>query len=202
MINYRWETVADRLASDGYVIIDQFLSEEQVYAFHTQVGSLYDKGTFKKAGIGHQQDFTKDEAVRGDHIFWLSEHTQEPLIQGFWQKMDHFVEYLNATCFLGIKSREFHFAVYPVGKFYRRHLDVFKDSDARKISVIIYLNPEWRPEWGGALRLFLENQELDILPQGGRMVCMRSELIEHAVLPVIRERFSLTGWLRTDEKLF
>ncbi|MDQ2656958.1 MAG: 2OG-Fe(II) oxygenase, partial [Bacteroidota bacterium] len=36
---------------------------------------------------------------------------------------------------------------------------------------------------------------LDILPVLGRMVCFRSDQLEHEVLPATRPRLSLTGWL-------
>jgi SM-20-related protein len=32
------------------------------------------------------------------------------------------------------------------------------------------------------------------VPEAGRLVCFRSDLIEHEVLPATRERYSLTGW--------
>ncbi len=196
-----WERIADELASQSYAVVDNFLSSDQVSLFHTLTMDYYQAGDFKEAGIGRMQNYSKKDQIRGDQILWLDEQSAEPLIQNYWEDIGLLQQYLNRTCFLGLHSGEFHFAVYPIGKEYKRHLDVFKDSDARKISVIVYLNPEWKPEWGGALRLFLPDGELDILPVGGRMVCMRSELIEHAVLPVKKERYSLTGWLKTADTL-
>lgn len=196
-----WEQIADQLATQSYTVVDDFLSAEQVLLFHELSLQYYQSGQFKNAGVGRAHHYTKKEQIRGDQILWLDEHSSEPLIRNFWEDISLLRQYLNRTCFLGLHSGEFHFAVYPVGKEYKRHLDVFKDSDARKISVIVYLNPEWKPEWGGALRLFLPEGEVDIYPLGGRMVCMRSELIEHAVLPVKKERYSLTGWLKTAEPL-
>jgi SM-20-related protein len=196
-----WEQIADQLASQSYAVVDNFLSADQVTLFYRLALNYYQAGQFRDAGIGRAQHYTQKDQIRGDQIFWLDEHSDEVLIQNYWEDIGHLRQYLNRTCFLGLRSGEFHFAVYPVGAEYKRHLDVFKDSDARKISVIVYLNPVWEPEWGGALRLFLPEGEVDIHPLGGRMVCMRSELIEHAVLPVKKERYSLTGWLKTSDPL-
>ena len=88
-----------------------------------------------------------------------------------------------------------HFALYPPGAFYKRHLDAFKERNARKISLILYLNQDWQVTDGGQLRMYLPEQRLDISPLGGRLVCFRSELIEHEVLPAKRDRLSITGWL-------
>jgi SM-20-related protein len=43
--------------------------------------------------------------------------------------------------------------------------------------------------------MYLDNETLDVLPQAGRLVCFRSEQIEHEVLPATRPRFSITGWI-------
>ncbi len=196
-----WELIAGQLADQSYAAVDDFMSKEQIAVFYQLAKDYYEAGMFRRAGVGRGDNYQKKENLRGDQIYWLSSETNEPLIQNFWADIDRLIQYLNHTCFLGLKSSEFHFAIYPPGKEYKRHLDVFKDSDARKISVITYLNPVWEPEWGGELRLFLPEGEKDILPKGGRMVCMRSELLEHAVLPVKKERFSLTGWLKTSDVL-
>ena len=38
---------------------------------------------------------------------------------------------------------------------------------------------------------------VDIFPRAGQLVLFRSAKFWHEVLPARRERFSLTGWLRT-----
>ena len=79
--------------------------------------------------------------------------------------------------------------------YYRRHLDQFKKDDHRKLSVICYLNEGWKEEHGGQLRIYRTDGPLDILPVAGRLVCFRSDQLEHEVLPATRERLSLTGWI-------
>jgi SM-20-related protein len=43
--------------------------------------------------------------------------------------------------------------------------------------------------------MFIGHESKDVLPVAGRLVCFRSDLLEHEVLPATRERLSLTGWL-------
>lgn len=100
-----------------------------------------------------------------------------------------------------------HFAVYPEGTFYKRHLDVFQHTRARKISVICYLNFDWVPEDGGQLRIYLPQedgteQQVDLLPLAYRLVCFNSQSLEHEVLPARRRRYSITGWLKDEQPLF
>jgi SM-20-related protein len=85
--------------------------------------------------------------------------------------------------------------VYPPGSFYKRHLDQFRKDDHRKLSVICYLNEDWHEEHGGQLRMYLPEETVDFLPLAGRLVCFRSDQIEHEVIAGTRERRSLTGWM-------
>src|SRR5690606_18682797 len=107
--------------------------------------------------------------------------------------------YLNRTCFTGIRSYEFHYAVYPKGSFYKRHLDQFSNDPGRKFTMIFYLNENWLPEDGGQLVIFLNGRELEVQPLAGRLVFFESSVIEHEVRPANRERMSVTGWLKNVE---
>jgi SM-20-related protein len=85
--------------------------------------------------------------------------------------------------------------VYPTGTFYKRHLDQFSREDHRKLSVICYLNHDWKDYEGGQLRAYVQDEVIDVLPLAGRIVCFRSDQIEHEVLPASRPRLSITGWI-------
>lgn len=61
--------------------------------------------------------------------------------------------------------------------------------------MICYLNENWREDEGGQLRVYFPAGTKDFFPTAGRLVCFRSDLLEHEVLPATRERLSLTGWL-------
>ncbi|HPF98349.1 MAG TPA: 2OG-Fe(II) oxygenase, partial [Mangrovimonas sp.] len=111
--------------------------------------------------------------------------------------------YLNKTCFLGILQKEFHYALYPKGTFYKRHLDTFQNDDRRKLSFVFYLNDEtWKPENGGELVLYLQENTHEVpkmvYPMPGRVVIFESQELEHEVKPVLEsQRLSITGWLKT-----
>ena len=113
----------------------------------------------------------------------------------YLNRLNDLATFLNQSLYLSLKAHEVHMTVYPVGSFYKRHLDQFKKDSHRKISVICYLNHNWTDEEGGQLRMHLPQETVDFAPVAGRLICFRSDQIEHEVLPATRERISLTGWL-------
>jgi SM-20-related protein len=153
-------------------------------------------GKLQQAGIGNRKNFAVNNPIRSDTILWLENDSDEVSEKYFLAKTQVFCDYLNETCYLGIKSFEFHYASYERGAFYKRHLDRFKNDDSRKFSIITYLNEDWTSENGGELVLYPENEIIKILPIFGRTVIFRSDLLEHEVLLGLRDRLSITGWLK------
>lgn len=100
---------------------------------------------------------------------------------------------------MGIVRKEFHYAVYPKGTFYKRHLDTFQNDNRRKLSIVCYLNEaDWPKENGGELTIYTTDQAVDILPLPGRVVLFESQVLEHEVKRVqASKRLSITGWLKT-----
>lgn len=193
-MNADFEVIADGLAEQGYAVVDQFLSQHEVEAI-LQVKEFNDNRLFKKAGIGNSQSVQIQEGIRGDYIQWLDKSTAKTPIKVYLDKLDALTRFLNQALFLSLKDFEVHIARYPVGTFYKRHLDQFKQDDHRKLSVICYLNTNWKEEHGGQLRMYLPEGPKDIYPLAGRLVCFRSDQLEHEVLPATRERVSITGWM-------
>jgi SM-20-related protein len=185
--------IADGLADQSFAIIDQFLSREETAAILQGDEFVNHKLHFRKAGIG-KTDKQIIEEVRGDYIQWIDPAQASPGERVYLNRLRDLTQFLNQALFLSLKDVEIHRTVYPVGTRYQRHLDQFKSDDHRKLSVICYLNQDWTTEHGGQLRLHLDSGTLDILPEGGRLVIFRSDLIEHEVLPATRERYSITGW--------
>ena len=102
---------------------------------------------------------------------------------------------------LGLVECEAHYAVYPPGAGYARHLDRLRDSDARVVSAVFYLNEDWHDADGGALRLYLaDGAGRDVLPARRRRWCCSCPAeFEHEVLPATRERMSIACWMRQRE---
>jgi SM-20-related protein len=189
------DAIADGLADKGYAIIDKFLSPEETKSIRDLDDFKDALLHFKKAGIGKDADKQINEGVRGDYIQWIEKETAPPEIGIYLNRLAELISHLNRTLFLSLKDYEVHKTVYPTGTFYKRHLDQFKKDDHRKLSIICYLNEDWQPEEGGQLRMHLPEGPVDVFPTAGKLVCFRSDQIEHEVLIATRERMSLTGWI-------
>ncbi|MBK7870764.1 MAG: 2OG-Fe(II) oxygenase [Saprospiraceae bacterium] len=200
-----FESIAENLSTEAFAVVEDALTDTEQELLRRELFQQYDHGDFKVAGIGHKQLFQQNTAVRGDHIRWVERDNTSPQCHFFFDLIEDLSEYLNRTCYLGIRSQELHFAMYPAGTFYKRHLDVFQNTKARKISVVCYLNKDWQEQEGGQLRLYIPTEDgsekmIDLLPFGGRLVCFRSDLLEHEVLPATRERLTITGWLKNEDR--
>lgn len=194
-LQIKLEQLADGLAERGYAIIDSFLLDHEVGDILQTDEFKNGKLHFKRAGIGKQQDKQINESIRGDYIQWIDPTTAPTCIMIYFDRLREIIQYVNQHLYLSLKAAEVHMTIYPVGTFYKRHLDQFKADDHRKLSIICYLNADWNKNQGGQLRMYLPEGPLDILPLSGRLVCFRSDQIEHEVLPAKRERLSLTGWI-------
>ena len=196
--NETFETIIEGIVNKQYVVVDDFFSAEEVTLLKNGLLDVLHQQAFKKSAIGNRTDEKVIEAIRGDYIFWLDEQTDTPASALFFKKVNDLVAYLNATCFLGIAEKEFHYALYPEGTFYKRHLDVFQNDQRRRLSLVCYLNDEnWLPECGGELVIYKDSGDVTIFPERGRVVIFDSQTLEHEVKPVQQKRYSITGWLKT-----
>lgn len=195
LVNAIFDTLADGLAENGYAVDDHFLSDQEVKDILNLKEFKDGLSAFKKAGIGKNQDHHINESTRGDYIHWIEKNTAPAPLKVYLEKLAQLIEFLNKALFLSLKDVEVHLTVYPAGSFYKRHLDQFTRDDHRKISVICYLNENWIEEEGGQLRIFQPKKTVEFLPTAGRLICFRSDQIEHEVAAATRPRLSITGWI-------
>lgn len=197
-----YEKIISDLLEQQYSIVEDFFDVSEVEELRNSLLEKYEDDNFKKAAIGNRTNEVIAKSIRGDFILWLNEAEAAAAEKAFFRKINDFINYLNKTCFLGILQKEFHYALYPEGTFYKRHLDTFQNDDRRKLSLVCYLNDQdWKPEYGGELVIYKEENGVEkpitIYPFPGRVVIFESQVLEHEVKPVKTERLSITGWLKT-----
>jgi SM-20-related protein len=195
------DSLLEVISEQGFVVIDQFLPDSLTQALRQQAKTLQNRGDLLQAGIGKGVAKQVINKLRGDAIYWLDGHGNQPAEASYLARMEQLREELNRHFFMGLFEFETHFAVYAPGGVYHKHLDQFKGHQERQVSAILYLNEDWGAEDGGELRLYLngtaDDTHIDIMPLGGRLVLFLSARFLHEVLPARRERVSLTGWFRT-----
>ena len=202
-LNPIYEKIINDLLNQKYSISDFFFSEQETKQLRESIIQQDNNQDFHQAAVGNAQNEQIVKSVRGDKIRWIDESQQTETEEIFFSKINHFIDYLNQTCYMGIDESEFHYAVYPEGTFYQKHIDAFKNDDRRTLSIVLYLNDEeWKDDFGGQLALYLPKDdgtenELNVLPLAGRLAVFDSKTIPHEVKKVNRPRYSITGWLKT-----
>ena len=208
-----WFTLTDdhasRLSREGYVVVDDALSEERTRALRSEIEGLRAGGLMKpnmvqfKTSRGPIQ-FTKPSIFEAD----LHDRTVGSSAPAFASLLDEgavgMVRALNGALAdklkLGegrsdrtvkLQCNEGSGACFPL------HFDNPGRPNKRHITALFYLNPDWSPGDGGELQLvpFLRPGVVDVPPRGGRLVLFFSDRILHRTLPAWKQRFCFTVWL-------
>ncbi len=191
--------VLDDLAERGWSVRPGFLPPSVVAGLRAECLRRRDAGAFHAAGVGPGAARVIS-TVRGDSIHWLDLDDPEPNVRACLAAAEALRQAANRHFFLGLDEFEAHFAAYPPGSGYRKHLDRFRDDDRRTLTAILYLNDAWTAADGGLLRFWPdpsgEGAYLDIVPAGGTLVTFLSARYWHEVLPARRTRLALTGWFK------
>ncbi|WP_223456592.1 MULTISPECIES: 2OG-Fe(II) oxygenase [unclassified Pseudomonas] len=188
--------IVDDLAEHGWSQQNIFLPLDLTQALAAECRKRAVEGELAPAAVGRGPSSEIREGIRGDHIQWI-DPGQAEACDSYLNLMDSLREAINRGLFLGLEDFESHFAMYPPGAFYLKHVDRFRDDDRRMVSAVVYLNDGWLPEHGGQLRMYLDNDRVqDVQPIGGCLVVFLSAEVPHEVLPATRDRLSLTGWFR------
>lgn len=163
---------------------------------------IANQGQLKKAHIGVGLSKTQNNDIRGDFIYWLDAEADSSVQKEIQQFLFQIQNFLNKNFYLGLKRIESHFAFYPEGAGYEKHVDNHRGVSSRKITFIIYLNENWALGHGGELSIYSPEDEMKLLaqvePRLGTFVLFRSEMFPHQVEKSHRARMSLTGWFRDD----
>lgn len=191
------KSVIRQLDERGWAQCERFLKPAAIAELAMTCREGIATQRFHQAGIGRGKAWQQRADIRSDLVCWMDEKDEIPAWQTYLEHLEKLRRIVNQVFFLGLHDFEGHLAVYPPGKFYRRHLDQFADAPERRLTAILYLNENWADEDCGQLRLYLEDGgSLDIFPEAGRFVTFLSDRFEHEVLPARRERLALTGWFR------
>lgn len=198
--------IADDLSCKAWSVIPNALPMTLATQLHQQILTFNDE-QFARAGVGRSLDYTVNNFVRRDEIRWIE--GQSAAEESWLQFSNRLRLFLNRRLFLGLFSFESHFAHYPPGAFYKKHVDAFKgnprqDTTNRVLSVVAYFNPGWLPEDGGELALFDEYQVepfLTVTPAFATLVVFLSEEVPHEVRAANRDRYSIAGWYRVNNSL-
>jgi SM-20-related protein len=194
------ERITDSLASHGWMVVDDFFGPELTAALRGDCRLSGAQGDFRDAAVGSGDGRQTQPGIRGDEILWMQQPAHSEPQRICQDRFERLRLTLNRNLQLGLFEFESHFACYPAGAFYSRHVDQFRGDSRRKLSCVLYLNENWMADDGGQLRFYLNGNGAeyeDVLPQDGRLVVFLSGKFAHEVLPARRERLSIAGWFKT-----
>ena len=178
-----------------FEILPDFLDSPQTEALLKEAKTLHSAGKFSAATVGKDRTAVPDQ--RGDQILWWDTTGQTPAQSTFIKRLNQLRETLNQTLFLGLHDWEGHYAHYPPGGRYEKHVDRFQKDDKRVLSTVFYLNERWESSWGGQLRLYLpQGNTVEVAPRGGTLALFFSDQIPHEVVKATMPRWSVAGWFR------
>jgi SM-20-related protein len=189
------DDLIEGLRAEGIAVRDRFLDASHLEALNECAAARRGRGDFADARIGAGRALERRADIRGDSICWLEEPLLFPAERELFALFEQLRRSLNQHLFLGLYDLEQHYACYPAGAGYARHVDQPRGHGARRLSSIVYLNEQWRESDGGVLRCLTDHGEFrDIEPVGGRLVLFLTEGREHEVLRTSRQRLSIAGW--------
>lgn len=196
-------TLIDALVEQGWFIGEDFLDAELCHDLHRELAQMAERNALAAAGIGRGDEHQLRHDIRGDAIHWLD---RESLAQRrYLEAMGELQRELNQALFLGLFEYEAHFAHYPPGAFYKKHLDSFRGRANRVVSTVGYLNPDWPADGGGEMVIFSdddsEREVARVRPEAGNFACFLAERVPHEVLPTRLARASIAGWFRRNASL-
>lgn len=202
-----WDLWMDQLGQNELVCIDGLWQGSHLSLLQQYI--VASEARFREAHIGKAEQTQHNSKIRSDRIFWLEENEDHPLIKETLQGLKRLQQKLSQSLRFHFESSEFHLAKYAPGAGYAAHIDqsprVLPGESQRFLSLVIYLNPVWQPDWGG--RLIIHNSSKkstespspsrqEIQPLWNRTVIFLSQSVLHEVEMARHERLSLTGWLR------
>ena len=193
--------ICDDIAEKDWSVQDAFLPAGLLSNLQKEIKIMEEKRHFRPARVGSGPDSRLVPEIRTDLVMWLDPDNLSVCQKEYWNIIDVLKNEINRNFYLNLREFEAHFTIYKPGAFYKKHIDQFARVKQRTISCILYLNENWIEDYGGQLRIYINNEDesesfLDVLPLPGTFVCFRSDKTYHEVLPANRERYSLTGWLK------
>lgn len=234
-INSKTAQIAHDLSTHGYFTTTSLLSNDAITTLRSQAISLRREGRyvqsfseklvgetiqrFDKKGVYACEPDGQDYYTAPDLISYIATLLQT-LPPGLNEDAD------TRDYDLSNDSFNAKLAVTTCGSRYPCHIDnpVGNGLDVRKLTAILYLNPEWKEGDGGEIRLFTKDEEeiknVDLSPIGGRLLLFWSDEIPHEVLSTASaeegsvesthdtaldvysdtDRYALTVWIPTNNR--
>ncbi|CAE7812501.1 Egl nine-like 1 [Symbiodinium microadriaticum] len=205
---------AAALQKEHIAVLDEFLPEDTCRAL--SLGALASRGEMVRGATGaagkalakgtEELQKVLNEPSRGD-VVKFSDDGNMPGCPGFLEALDALVEGLQGCPAVADRLQHVDwangamFAIYPGDSSrYIKHVDNTLGTDGRRLTAVLYLNKDWKPEHGGCLRVFEPTMQscqvkCDVEPVWNRLVVFWStQEVPHEVLSSFKDRLAVSVW--------
>ncbi len=197
------DRVTQALHRTGVAHVTSLLPSTLLAMLRDEVVAKDEAEQLTRAAVGRGHLHMKADDIRTDKTQWIHGTTLAQTL--LLEQLEQLRLGFNRELMLGLFDVETHYAVYHPNSFYARHSDSLRGAKNRLLSLVIYLNPQWRIEDGGLLHLY-DTDEADrpsysIMPEYGHAVLFLSEEVPHEVTLTHRTRYSIAAWFRCYQPL-
>jgi Rps23 Pro-64 3,4-dihydroxylase Tpa1-like proline 4-hydroxylase len=188
------------LSSKGYAIVDGLFGTSRAMRLRSDIQHLRENNImFPNATHLHTNQTTSNKPilVEKKNVMEMDVISEVLDVVPNIKALQHDTFLLNAlNQFEGIQLKEQRLKVQNnTGGCFPMHVDSDVSIDTRIVSGILYLNPDWKPEHGGELKLYPHPEKpVTIEPIMDRLVLFSSPHMVHRVLPCFSDRYCLTLW--------
>jgi SM-20-related protein len=116
-MNNQFDVLIDSYLENKIGIDEVFLTEALSNGLQQNILQLQKDEMMVAAGIGNNDVKDSKQQMRSDTIYWMDKKHDNIFEHEFLSHVEDFIEHLNRTCYTGINSYEFHYAVYEEGSF-------------------------------------------------------------------------------------
>ena len=221
-LNNNKKSLIEQLTENGYAILDNFLSEKHQKILRNEAEDQYknkrmsiSKSTRWDEDLQQVVEYNKHNVysmqLSGGEQYYEAPKLHEYLV-GMVQNMHQIImtnKEFAKEALLSPKNFANKLAVCTgSGSSYDKHYDNSGAEDLRKLTILYYLNPEWKEGNGGYFRIYNDktntNKYIDIEPRGDRLLVFWADRLVHSVTPSYADtdddkRWALTLWMTTED---
>lgn len=199
----------EQLRDNNFAVIDSLIDTDEASRLREEVAAYYSDGKMSDGEIGASRSGSVGgvrPSMRTDKVVWLegNEAFVGPCMKRHIKRMDilsqkiaiFFDAVAPSLSWAGMCRTKVMATVYPGnGARYVPHYDN-PNENGRRLTCILYLNPQWQKCHGGILRMKTNKKIVDVAPLFNRLLLFWSDKrCPHEVLPATGpDRYAITIW--------
>lgn len=199
------QRTADSLASRGFAVVDNVISERTASDVRAEIDDLHARGALQVNATHFVSKSASTTRLLKRNVFECELHTLSSTQRADIPSLCAIQADATIRALLNVYHPRFTLRDQALkaqlntgsGGCFPIHVDSAQAVDARRVTALLYLNEATA---GGALRVYpFPDPPVDIVPSVGRLVLLSATHMLHRVLPSFQqERYALTLWLSGD----